>query len=83
MEHTTAVPVAGTILAVDRFSVPSQTPKLNRISITTVLVAGSVGDYAAYRGHGAPAWVRVSGDKMTYAQACYHFADLEREKYRE
>lgn len=51
----------------------------------TVLVAGEIGDYAAYTGHGTPEWVAAHGDKIRFEEACIHFpgGQLERERYRE
>jgi hypothetical protein len=50
-----------------------------------VLVAGEIGDYAAYVGHGEPEWVARHGDKISFDEACCHFpgGQLVREKYRE
>ena len=50
-----------------------------------VLVAGEVGDYAAYVGHGPPEWVARFGDKISFAEACCHFpgGQLKEELYRE
>lgn len=50
--------------------------------VTTVLVAGGGGDYAAYSGVGEPAWVARFGGKITFEEACVHFPGLESEKYR-
>ena len=49
-----------------------------------VLVAGDIGDYACYVGHGTPEWVARSGDKISYEEACCHFpgGQLKRERYR-
>lgn len=49
-----------------------------------VLVAGDIGDYAAYVGHGKPDWVAKFGDKISFDEACCHFPEqLVRERYRE
>jgi hypothetical protein len=50
----------------------------------TVLVAGDIGDYACYVGHGTPEWVARHGDKISFEEACLHFpgGQLEKEKYR-
>lgn len=50
-----------------------------------VLVAGEVGDYAAYVGHSEnPEWVARHGDKICFEEACVHFpSGLKRELYRD
>lgn len=50
----------------------------------TVLVAGDVGDYAAYTGHGRAEWVAEFGDKISFEEACVHFpgGQLKKELYR-
>lgn len=50
-----------------------------------VLVAGDVGDYACYVGHGTPEWVRDHGNKISFEEACCYFpgGQLEKEKYRD
>jgi hypothetical protein len=49
-----------------------------------VLVAGEMGDYAAYAGHGTPEWVAAHGDKLRFEEACCHFpgGQLKKELYR-
>ena len=48
------------------------------------LVAGDIGDYAWYVGHGDPEWVARFGDKISFQEACIHFPhSLEKEKYRD
>ena len=49
-----------------------------------VLVAGKIGDYAAYCGHGSAEWVAAHGDKLSFDEACCHFpgGQLQRELYR-
>ena len=49
---------------------------------TCVLVAGDIGDYAAYTGHGSPDWVARWGQKISFQEASVQFFKLEREKYR-
>ena len=52
-------------------------------TILVVLVAGTIGDYAAYAGSGTPEWVARYGVKLSYAEACVHFPNqLEPERYR-
>ena len=55
-----------------------------RGEVTVVLVAGSVGDYAAYAGMGEPEWVAAHGDKLSFEEACCHFpgGQLDAERYR-
>jgi hypothetical protein len=55
-----------------------------RTSVTVVLVAGDIGDYAAYVGRGSPAWIARHGDKISFAEACCHFpgGQLDEAKYR-
>lgn len=50
----------------------------------TVLVAGDIGDYAAYTGHGSPEWIARHGDKISFEEACCHFpgGQLKKEHYR-
>lgn len=57
----------------------------NPPGITTVLVLGDIGDYAAYTGIGSDEWVARHGDKISFEEACVHFpgGQLQREKYRE
>jgi hypothetical protein len=55
--------------------------------LITVLVAGDIGDYAAYTGlvlENSPAALRLIarfGDKVSFAEAKVHFPSIEREKY--
>lgn len=51
--------------------------------VVVILVAGEIGDYAAYCGIGEPQWVADNGDKISFEEACCHFPmGLVREKYR-
>lgn len=69
------------ILSVNKRVYPDQQHR--NIEITTVLVAGRVGDYAVYVGIGEPGWVAKYGNKISFAEACIHFpCGLEEEKYR-
>lgn len=54
----------------------------NEIATVAVLVAGDIGDYACYVGHGDPEWVAALGDKISFEEACAQFGPLEKEKYR-
>ncbi len=49
-----------------------------------VLVAGRIGDYACYVGHGTPEWVAQHGDKISFEEASCHFPgnQLQRVRYR-
>jgi len=49
---------------------------------TIVLVAGSMGDYAAYEGVGSPEWIKHHGTKLTFKQAQQCFMGLEEKRYR-
>ncbi len=55
------------------------------VYLLTVLVAGAVGDYAAYQGIGEDA-VAVAryGDKISFTEATVHFprGQLQEERYR-
>jgi hypothetical protein len=53
--------------------------------VLVVLVAGEIGDYAAYAGNGSPEWVARFGDKIPFTEATAHFpgGQLQREKYRD
>lgn len=60
---------------------------LSRIPVTVVLVAGGIGDYAAYIGSGTKAdaeWISRYGDKISFREACCHFpgGQLKEENYR-
>ncbi len=63
---------------------PSETNPM-RQRITVVLVAGQIGDYAAYAGDGSPEWIKRFGDKLSFEEACCHFpgGQLRKDKYRE
>ena len=60
------------------------------VLVITVLVAGAVGDYAAYRAafisdayttqHDQ--WAAGNGDKLSFAAAVSYFPFIEDEKYR-
>jgi hypothetical protein len=73
-----------TILGVNRRSVPSQVAAEGYVDIVVVLVAGAIGDYAAYMGQGSPEWVARFGNKISFEEACGHFpgGQLSRERYR-
>ena len=71
---------ADKILGIDRRSLP--TAIYGRIDMTIILVAGQVGDYAAYRGCGSDQFVIDHGDKLTFAEAEGHFFGLKKERYR-
>lgn len=61
---------------------PSETGEY--VEIRVVLVAGQIGDYAAYVGHGTDEFVTRLGNKLSFEEACIHFPiGLERERYRD
>jgi len=53
-------------------------------TVTVVLVAGEIGDYAAYIGIGEPEFVARHGDKLSFTEACEHFpgGQLKEDLYR-
>jgi hypothetical protein len=55
------------------------------VCVRTVLVAGDIGDYAAYQGIGSQEYVARHGDKIRFAEACCHFpgGQLEESRYRQ
>jgi hypothetical protein len=75
----------GTVLGVDRRGYPKEmvgaAPCV--VDVLVVLVAGGVGDYAAYAGIGSPVFVAAYGEKLSFEEAAAHFPrGLERERYR-
>jgi hypothetical protein len=57
-------------------------PAQAEIPTVVVLVAGDIGDYAAYIGHGEPQWVASWGNKIGFREAKALFLEIEKEKYR-
>jgi hypothetical protein len=60
---------------------------MERGAVTVVLVAGAIGDYAAYAGCGGKEHaedIARNGDKISFAEACCHFpgGQLEQARYR-
>lgn len=59
---------------------------MERQPVTVVLVAGAIGDYAAYAGVGTKEHaqdIADYGDKLSFAEARIHFPfGLEEDKYR-
>ena len=56
---------------------------MNPPRLKVVLVAGDIGDYAAYAGYGDEEFVVRLGNKISFEEACCHFpGQLDREKYR-
>lgn len=55
------------------------------VKVKVVLVAGDIGDYAAYAGIGSDEWVALRGNKISFEEACIHFpgGQLKRELYRD
>jgi len=74
----------GKILGVNERWYPNQDDPLNPPGLRIVLVAGEIGDYAAYAGYGSPEWVARHGDKIRFEEACIHFpgGQLQAENYR-
>lgn len=74
------------ILGVNRRSYPLQVDGElgGEVTISVVLVAGSIGDYAAYAGGGTPEWVARFGHKIPFEEACVHFpgGQLDEARYR-
>jgi len=67
----------------ERFPMQSDDPNVYKyIVVTTVLVAGAVGDYACYQAVGDPDWVKEHGNKLTFREAQEHFMGLEERRYR-
>jgi hypothetical protein len=54
-----------------------------RTHLLVVLVAGEIGDYAAYAGDGPDEWVASRGDKLSFEEASIHFPQIKRKKYRD
>ena len=52
------------ILNVNTRYYPSEDNPLNPPATLAVLVAGEIGDYAVYVGHGSKEWVASWGDKI-------------------
>jgi len=77
---------ASRILGVNTRTYPAQNHGYTErgCTIRVVLVAGRVGDYAAYAGRGTPEWVARHGAKLAFEEACLHFpaGQLTREHYR-
>jgi len=78
--------VSNRILGANRRSYPAQVGQdgHSRVDVTVVLVAGDIGDYAAYAGAGSDDWIARFGDKVSFEEACVHFpgGQLEEAKYR-
>ncbi|MCZ7406270.1 MAG: hypothetical protein O8C67_15265 [Candidatus Methanoperedens sp.] len=56
---------------------------METVKISVVLIAGEIGDYAAYIGSGSNEWIAKFGDKLSFEEACIHFpGTLKRELYR-
>jgi hypothetical protein len=72
------------ILEVSRRTYPSEHAPGRGVEMLVVLVAGEIGDYAAYAGQGSPEWVARFGNPMSFEEACVHFPDaqLKRAEYQ-
>ena len=77
--------LAQKIMGVNTRSYPSEWQAEGYVDVVTVLVAGDIGDYAAYSGQGKPEWVARFGNKVRFEEACCHFpgGQLEKARYRE
>ncbi len=73
------------ILGVNARCYPNQDDIMNPPETLAVLVAGDIGDYACYVGHGNREWVAAHGNKIPFQEACCHFPgnQLKEELYRE
>jgi len=72
----------GDIIGIANRIYPCQMAGLPDVTVTIVLVAGGVNDYAAYAGVGHHQWVKAHGNKLTFKEASAVFP-LEEGKYRE
>jgi len=61
------------ILEVSRRTYPSEHAPGRGADVLVVLVAGGIGDYAAYAGQGSPEWVAQFGTPISFEEACVHF----------
>jgi len=79
---TTNVPK---ILCVNIRHYPTEDVSSPPPQVTVVLVAGDIGDYAAYAGIGSDEFVAQLGNKISFDEACCHFpgGQLKRELYRD
>lgn len=69
------------IISINTKCYPSE-EREGMVCLTTVLVEGAIGDYAAYIGEGSPQWVARHGKKLFFDEAILHFPGLGRENYR-
>lgn len=81
MERKYTHELDGKILGINIRYYPTQNG-LGCMGTVTVLVAGAIGDYAAYTGHGHPHWVALHSDKISFAEAKCHFPSIEEANYR-
>lgn len=72
------------ILGTNRRTYPMQVGDMpGAVDVTVVLVAGAVGDYAAYVGVGEDQWIARFGNKLSFEEASLHFPmGLEEKRYR-
>lgn len=74
------------ILSVNKRHYPTEKNGLHSfepLCVTVVLIAGEIGDYAAYCAITEDLeWVACFGDKLCFQEAQCHFPGIEKEKYR-
>lgn len=72
------------IMGVNKRTYPAEERPTFGVSVVVVLVAGQIGDYAAYAGQGSPEWVARHGYKLSFTEATVHFpgGQLEKARYR-
>ena len=81
MTEATETQIAeGTILASYERYLHSSCAHQHRLCV--VLVAGAIGDYAAYVGLGTYRDVKSTGDKLLFEEALGYFPSIERDHYR-
>ena len=77
------VPEQGTILAERHRDYPTSNYPYY-VRITTVLIAGAVGDSAAYTAAtNEPRWAASNGDKLAFEEAEFLFPGIEKGHYRD
>lgn len=75
----------GKIIGVNNRCYPSEPIEGSRHDtkyVTTVLVKGSIDDYAAYEGIGSEEWIAAQGHKLPFEEAVVYFPWIVKDKYR-